>query len=108
MTQQKEIICLNDIGSCKRAICECDKQLAIDLSKHEVRWVYQHWRTHSTCIFSSLGRSESRVFFVRKALVKIETRDLALRFNYCNFYSPSQAGVLSNCELNFNETNDQS
>lgn len=45
VTQQKEIICLNDIGSCKRAICECDKQLAIDLSKHEFDWdIMKHQR----------------------------------------------------------------
>ena len=36
VTKQKEIICLNTPGTCKRAICECDKALANDLSQLEV------------------------------------------------------------------------
>lgn len=36
VTGKKEIVCLNNKGSCKRGICECDKALAEDLSDLEV------------------------------------------------------------------------
>ena len=36
VTQQKQIVCLNNEGTCKRSICECDKALADDLSDLEV------------------------------------------------------------------------
>ena len=34
----KVINCLNDAGSCKRNICECDKALAMSLSQEEDNW----------------------------------------------------------------------
>ena len=37
VTNQKHIECLNDPGSCKRAICECDKKLAMDLRENEFK-----------------------------------------------------------------------
>lgn len=42
VTKQKEIICLNTPGTCKRAICECDKALANDLSQLEFKWNIMH------------------------------------------------------------------
>lgn len=34
----KSIECVNKIGSCRRNICECDKQLAEGLYEHELSW----------------------------------------------------------------------
>lgn len=42
VTGQKEIVCLNKRGTCKRAICECDKALAEDLSTLEFKWNIMH------------------------------------------------------------------
>jgi len=43
VTNQKHIECLNDPGSCKRAICECDKKLAMDLRENEFKWnIFNH------------------------------------------------------------------
>jgi len=42
VTQQKQIICLNNEGSCKRAICECDKKLAEEMSGLEFKWNIVH------------------------------------------------------------------
>lgn len=45
VTSQKQIICLNAEGSCKRAICECDKKLAEELSGLEFKWnIVNHQR----------------------------------------------------------------
>jgi len=35
----RSIICLNKPGSCRRNICECDKQLAESLAQYESEWV---------------------------------------------------------------------
>merc|ERR1712176_362598 len=37
-TGEKSIQCLNKLGSCRRNICECDKQLAENLAKYENEW----------------------------------------------------------------------
>jgi len=37
-TGERKIICLNELGSCKRSICECDKKLAEELSNSEFEW----------------------------------------------------------------------
>jgi hypothetical protein len=37
-THEKSISCLNEEGSCQRNVCECDRQLAYDLAKHEDHW----------------------------------------------------------------------
>lgn len=42
VTQQKQIVCLNNEGTCKRSICECDKALADDLSDLEFKWNIMH------------------------------------------------------------------
>lgn len=34
----RSIICLNKLGSCRRNICECDKQLAENLALYEDQW----------------------------------------------------------------------
>lgn len=45
VTATKQIVCLNNRGSCKRAICECDKALAEDLSDLEFKWdIMNHQR----------------------------------------------------------------
>lgn len=45
VTGQKQILCLNAEGSCKRAICECDKKLAEELSGLEFKWnIVNHQR----------------------------------------------------------------
>jgi len=38
VTGQKSLQCSNKLGSCRRNICECDKQLAEGLSKYEDEW----------------------------------------------------------------------
>lgn len=43
VTKVKHIECLNEPGSCKRSICECDKKLAMDLRELEFTWnIYHH------------------------------------------------------------------
>lgn len=42
VTGGKEIQCLNEEGSCRRSICECDKTLAKDLSRLENEWDFTH------------------------------------------------------------------
>ena len=38
-------MCTNEPGTCKRAICECDKQLALDLQEQEFTWnIMNHQR----------------------------------------------------------------
>jgi len=42
VTQIRYIECLNEIGSCKRSLCECDKALAYDLADVENDWNILH------------------------------------------------------------------
>jgi len=42
VTKTRHITCLNEPGSCKRAVCECDVQLAYDLKEHEMAWNILH------------------------------------------------------------------
>lgn len=66
VTQQKQIVCLNEEGSCKRAICECDKKLAEELSGLEFKWNivnHQRWGgfdKESQC--SGFGQERSQKF----------------------------------------------
>lgn len=42
VTQVRYIECLNELGSCKRSLCECDKALAYDLADMESEWNILH------------------------------------------------------------------
>lgn len=42
VTQQRQIECTNDLGTCKRSICECDKRLAEELRDEEFTWNILH------------------------------------------------------------------
>jgi len=42
VTKNRHITCLNEPGSCKRAVCECDVQLAYDLRDAEMSWNILH------------------------------------------------------------------
>lgn len=42
VTKERHITCLNEPGSCKRAVCECDVQLAYDLRDAEMSWNILH------------------------------------------------------------------
>jgi hypothetical protein len=42
VTKARHITCLNEPGSCKRAVCECDAQLAYDLKEAEMSWNILH------------------------------------------------------------------
>jgi len=63
VTQQKTIICINSEGSCKRAICECDKKLAEELSGLEFKWdimKHQKWGAfNKDSVCSTLGTERS-------------------------------------------------
>lgn len=42
VTQERRIECTNEPGTCKRAICECDKRLALELQEKEFEWNILH------------------------------------------------------------------
>jgi len=42
VTKERHITCLNEPGSCKRSVCECDVQLAYDLRDAEMSWNILH------------------------------------------------------------------
>jgi hypothetical protein len=96
VTGEKMIECLNPEGSCKRGVCECDKQLAYDLRDQERSWNilhHQRWGQFSqdNCL---AGGSEKQARGERGTAVEECCGNFPERFPY---FSDDGWGTIRRC-----------